>query len=199
VRELPGSSGKLSPCLPDDGAPRRGCRRPALACSSIPADRDHRFRRSGAQTGYAARAAPPLFACGMRARAVLVVLAWSGDGSPVWGCTTTSGTESPLGHSIRASDLRLCVSKLKLSRKVAGHRRGSSSPSRTRTLWACHALWAWHDAASLAAGRAGRRSLTSGCQLAESHHNIHSGTQLIACDRRIMSPVVHHPPPGPHR
>jgi hypothetical protein len=75
VRELPGSSGRLSPCLPDDGAPRRGCRRPVLACSSIPADHDHRFRRSGARTGHAARAAPPLFACGMRIRAALVVLA----------------------------------------------------------------------------------------------------------------------------
>jgi len=47
------------PCQrPDDGAPRSGCRRPALACSSIPADRGHRFRRSGTRTGHAARAAP---------------------------------------------------------------------------------------------------------------------------------------------
>ena len=37
---LPGSSGRLSPYLPDDGAPRCGCRRPVLACSSILADRD---------------------------------------------------------------------------------------------------------------------------------------------------------------
>ncbi len=29
VRELPGSSGRLSPCLPDDGAQCCGCRRPA--------------------------------------------------------------------------------------------------------------------------------------------------------------------------
>ena len=33
-----------------------------------------RFCRSGARTGHAARAAPPLFACGMPARAALVVL-----------------------------------------------------------------------------------------------------------------------------
>ncbi len=51
VRGLPGSSGRLSPCLPDDGAPR--LRRPVLACSSVPADRGHRFRRSGARTGHA--------------------------------------------------------------------------------------------------------------------------------------------------
>ena len=38
---------------------------------------------------------PPLFACGMRARPALAVLAWSGDGSPVWGCTTTSGDQVP--------------------------------------------------------------------------------------------------------
>ena len=54
VRGLPGSSGRLSPCLSDDGAPRCGCRRPVLACSWIPADRGHRFRRSGARTGHAA-------------------------------------------------------------------------------------------------------------------------------------------------
>ena len=42
---------------------------------------------------------PPLFACGMRARPALAVLAWGGDGSPVWGCTTTSGDQVPLGHS----------------------------------------------------------------------------------------------------
>ena len=38
---------------------------------------------------------PPLFACEMRARPALAVLAWSGDGSPVWGCTTTSGDQVP--------------------------------------------------------------------------------------------------------
>jgi hypothetical protein len=38
---------------------------------------------------------PPLFACEMRARRALAVLAWSGDGSPVWGCTTTSGVQVP--------------------------------------------------------------------------------------------------------
>jgi hypothetical protein len=93
VRELPGSSGRLSPCLLDDGAARCGCRRPVLACSSIPADRGHRFRRSGARTDHAARAVPPLFACGMRTRAALVVLAWTGDGSPIRGCTTSEGVQ----------------------------------------------------------------------------------------------------------
>jgi hypothetical protein len=75
VREFPGSSGRLSPCLPDNGAPRCGCRRPVLACSSVPADRGHRFRRSDVRTGHAARVAPPLSACGMPARAAVVVLA----------------------------------------------------------------------------------------------------------------------------
>ena len=82
VREIPGSSGRLSLCLPDDGVLRCGCRRPVLACSSIPADRGHRFRRSGARTGHAAKVAPPLFACGMPARAALAVVAWAGDRSP---------------------------------------------------------------------------------------------------------------------
>ncbi len=98
VRELPGSSGRRSPCLPGDGALRCGCRRPVPACSSIPADRDHRFRRSGTRPGHAARAAPPLFACGMPTRAALVVLAWTGDGSPIRGCTTSEGVQVPLGH-----------------------------------------------------------------------------------------------------
>ena len=38
---------------------------------------------------------PPLFACEMRARQALVVLAWTGDRSPVWGCTTTIGDQVP--------------------------------------------------------------------------------------------------------
>ena len=38
---------------------------------------------------------PPLFACEMRARQALAVLAWGGDGSPVWGCITTSGDQVP--------------------------------------------------------------------------------------------------------
>jgi hypothetical protein len=38
---------------------------------------------------------PPLYACGLRARPALFVLAWSGDGSPVWGCTTTGGDRVP--------------------------------------------------------------------------------------------------------
>jgi hypothetical protein len=38
---------------------------------------------------------PPLSACGLRTRPALAVLAWSGDGSPVWGCTTTSGVQVP--------------------------------------------------------------------------------------------------------
>ena len=33
------------------------------------------------------------FACGMPARPALAVLAWTGDRSPVWGCTTTSGDQ----------------------------------------------------------------------------------------------------------
>ena len=58
---------------------------------------------------------------------------------------------SVLGHLAHFSDLRLFVSTPRVIRKIAGHRRGSSSPSRTRTLWA------WHDAASLAADRAEAR------------------------------------------
>ena len=38
---------------------------------------------------------PPLFACGLPTRAALAVLVWCGDGSPVWGCTTTSGDQVP--------------------------------------------------------------------------------------------------------
>jgi hypothetical protein len=38
---------------------------------------------------------PPLLGCEMRTRPALAVLAWSGDGSPVRGCTTTSGDQVP--------------------------------------------------------------------------------------------------------
>ena len=34
----------------------------------------------------------------MRARPALAVLAWSGDRSPIRGCTTTTGDQVPLGH-----------------------------------------------------------------------------------------------------
>ena len=38
---------------------------------------------------------PPLFACGLRTRPALAVLAWSGDSSPIRGCTATSGDRVP--------------------------------------------------------------------------------------------------------
>jgi len=38
---------------------------------------------------------PPLFRLRNAAWPALAVLAWSGDGSPVWGCTTTSGDQVP--------------------------------------------------------------------------------------------------------
>jgi len=38
---------------------------------------------------------PPLFACEMRARPALAVLLWTGDRSPIRGCTTTSGDQVP--------------------------------------------------------------------------------------------------------
>jgi hypothetical protein len=38
---------------------------------------------------------PPLFGCEMRAPPALVVLVWSGDGSPIRGCTTTTGDQVP--------------------------------------------------------------------------------------------------------
>ena len=122
VRELPGSSGRLSPCLPDDGAPRCGCRRLVLACSSIPADRDHRFRRSEARTGHAARVAAPLFACGMWTRAALVVLAWAGDGSPIRGCITTTGDQVPPRTLFRKVYLRTGAVNISPGRSVCAVR-----------------------------------------------------------------------------
>jgi hypothetical protein len=44
-----------------------------------------------------------LFACEMRAPPALAVLAWSGDGSPVRGCTTTSGDRVPRTRQIPMS------------------------------------------------------------------------------------------------
>ena len=55
VPELPGSSGRMSPCFPDDQAQGGGCRSPARACGSVPADRPRRFRRSHARAGRAGR------------------------------------------------------------------------------------------------------------------------------------------------
>ena len=81
VRGLPGNSGRLSPCLPDDGAPRCGC-----AVRSWPAAR---FRltavivSAGQVLGLVMRsgggAAIRLW---MPTRAALVVLDLTGDRSP---------------------------------------------------------------------------------------------------------------------
>ncbi len=79
---------------PDDEASCCGCRGPALraARSRLTA----LVVSAGHMPGPAGRPVlPPLFACEMRARPALAVLAWSGDGSPVWGCTTTSGDQVP--------------------------------------------------------------------------------------------------------
>ena len=53
----------------------------------------------------------------------------------------------PLGYLIHVSDQRLFVSKIRWSRKFAGHGRAGSSLSDTT-------LWAWCDVASLAADQA---------------------------------------------
>ncbi len=57
--------------------------------------RPRRFRRSQDRTGQPAGAAA--FPCPGRCRPgrPLAVLAWSGDGSPIRGCTTTSGDRVP--------------------------------------------------------------------------------------------------------
>ena len=94
-RELPGTRGRMSPRPPDNGAPRCGCSSPALACSihsRLTAIAISQVRHSDYSYD---PTAPPLLARGMPARTALGVLAWSGDGSPVWGCTTTSGDQVP--------------------------------------------------------------------------------------------------------
>jgi hypothetical protein len=60
----------------------------------ISAGRNHSFRRPGTRISYSAddSAAAHLRNAD---RTGLVVLAWTGDRSPVWGCTTTSGDQVP--------------------------------------------------------------------------------------------------------
>jgi len=55
VRGLAGSSGRLSPCFPDDEAPRCDCRGPALRAGRSRVHRPRRFRRSHAWTSRAGR------------------------------------------------------------------------------------------------------------------------------------------------
>jgi len=90
VRGLASSSGRLSLCFPDDEASCCGCRGPALRTArswltTLVVSAGHMpgpVGRPGAVASFRLRNA---------ARPDLVVLAWSGDRSPVWGCTTTSG------------------------------------------------------------------------------------------------------------
>jgi hypothetical protein len=94
-RELPGTSGRMSPSLPDDGAPRCGCCNPALACSSIPADLSRRSRRSVTRISRTARRRRRCSLAGCPPGRPFVVLAWTGDGPPIWWCTTRMGVQVP--------------------------------------------------------------------------------------------------------
>ena len=94
VRGLASSSGRLSLCFPDDEASCCGWRGPALRAArsrltALVVSAGHMPGPAG-QAGAAAS-----FRLRYAARPALAVLAWSGDGSPVWGCTTTSGVQVP--------------------------------------------------------------------------------------------------------
>ena len=96
VRGPAGRSGRLSACFPDDEAPGCGCRGPALRAArsrltALVVSAGHMPGPAG-QAGAAS-------SCRLRnARpAALAVLAWTGDRSPVRGCTTTEG-DQVLGH-----------------------------------------------------------------------------------------------------
>ena len=91
LRELPGGSGRLSPCLPDDGAPRWGCCSPVLGCSSVPADRDSSVS-AGQVVGLVMwlRRRRLCSHAECRPGVAFGVLAWTGDRSPIRGCTTSA-------------------------------------------------------------------------------------------------------------
>ena len=67
----------------------RPCLRPDPGAPSSPFPQVRCLDRSGGPV------LPPLSACEMRARPALAVLAWTGDRSPVRGCTTTEGDQVP--------------------------------------------------------------------------------------------------------
>ncbi len=94
VRGLASSSGRLSLCFPDDEASCCGWRGPAL-----PAARSRLTAlvvSAGHKPGPVGQAgAADSFRLPMRPRPALAVLAWGGDGSPVWGCITTLGDQVP--------------------------------------------------------------------------------------------------------
>ena len=96
----------VRPCLrPDSGSPPSSF--PQVTC----------LDRSGGPV------LPPLFACGMRARPALAVLAWSGDGSPVWGCTTTSGDQVPRTHEFPISArFRACLNVTRAQASASARR-----------------------------------------------------------------------------
>ena len=76
MRKRRAAAAAVRPCVrPDPGSPPSSF--PQVTC----------LDRSGGPV------LPPLFACEMRARPALVVLAWSGDRSPFRGCTTTTGVQ----------------------------------------------------------------------------------------------------------
>jgi hypothetical protein len=78
----------LAARLPADDCQQAGTT--ALLVSTPPGSAAGHMPEPAGQAG-----AAPSFACEMRARPALAVLAWAGDGSPVRGCTTTSGVQVP--------------------------------------------------------------------------------------------------------
>jgi len=94
VRGPASSGGRLSLCFPDDEASCCGCRGPALrtARSRLTA---FLFPQVTCPDRSGGPVLPPLVVCEMRARPAVVVLAWSGDRSPIRGCTATGGDRVP--------------------------------------------------------------------------------------------------------
>ena len=70
-RDCRGSSGKMSPCFPDDQAQWGGCRGPDRACGSVPADRPRRFPQVTRADRSGGPVLPLLSACGSRAQPAL--------------------------------------------------------------------------------------------------------------------------------
>ena len=68
---------RLSPCLPDEGAPQCGCRSPSWPAAPFRLTAIRRFPRSDASDWSCGPAVAPLLACGMPTRAALgVSLDW---------------------------------------------------------------------------------------------------------------------------
>ena len=130
---------------------------------------------------------PPLSACGLRARPALFVLAWTGDRSPIRGCTTTSGDQvpprthggsSPWGHRHWGFDGRLRARQRLRTRALLVPAGSSPGPERSSSRRVASML------------RSGENVLGLECPCLRHEPELRAGQYRLKRVRRYQRPAL---------